>query len=338
MSSVAVFVGLDYHTFPVQVCVMTAEGRVLSNEKVDNCWQAIVRHAERLGDVQEAAIEACCGAASLADELRQRAGWKVQLAHPGYVARMKGNPDKTDFGDAQLLADLLRVGYLPVVWLAPDEIRQLRRLVRERDIAVKERRSTKLRIRALLRELRLRSPRSINVWTQRWFGWLESLVLSDNDRWILNRRLKKLASLTGSIREAENHLRSVTKNDAVVRALMKLEGVGLITAVTLRAEIGHFGRFRNGKQLAKFCGVTPRNASSGQRQADAGLIKAGNPLLRSVIIETAQRLVWRLDSRSLELFHRLGKAGKPRNVAIAAVANRWVRWLYYQIKEETLAV
>ncbi len=49
----------------------------------------------------------------MADELITRLGWSVDLAHPGYVARMKQSPDKTDFGDARMLADLERVGYLP---------------------------------------------------------------------------------------------------------------------------------------------------------------------------------------------------------------------------------
>ncbi len=40
----------------------------------------------------------------------------------------------------------------------------------------------------------------------------------------------------------------------------------------LRAEIGRFDRFGSGKQLARFCGLSPRNASSGTRQADAGLV------------------------------------------------------------------
>ena len=34
-----------------------------------------------------AAVESCSGAANLAEELVQRAGWSVALAHPGYVAR-----------------------------------------------------------------------------------------------------------------------------------------------------------------------------------------------------------------------------------------------------------
>ena len=82
-----------------------------------------------------------------------------------------------------------------------------------------------------------------------------------------------------------------TTNDPLVQKLMTLAGIGLITAVTLRAEIGRFDRFRTGKQLARFCGLTPRNASSGQKQADAGLIKAGNPQLRTVLVEAAHRLM-----------------------------------------------
>jgi hypothetical protein len=60
----------------------------------------------------------------LAEELVSRAGWSVDLAHPGYVARMKANPDKTGYSDARMLADLERVGYLPKVWLAPAEVRR----------------------------------------------------------------------------------------------------------------------------------------------------------------------------------------------------------------------
>ena len=104
-----------------------------------------------------------------------------------------------------------------------------------------------------------------------------------------------------------------------------------MTAWTLRAEVGRFDRFRSGKQLARFCGLSPKNASSGQRQADAGLIKAGNPQLRATLIEAAHRLV-RFDLRWAELGLRLREAGKPSCVVIAAVANRWVRWLFHQMQ------
>ena len=102
------------------------------------------------------------------------------------------------------------------------------------------------------------------------------------------------------IRRVEKHLQACTEQDAVFAKLLTFHGVGLVTAVTMRAEIGHFDRFSNGKQLSRFCGVTPRNASSGNRQADAGLIKAGNPHLRRVLIELAHRLI---NTRSPSLVH-----------------------------------
>ncbi len=68
---------------------------------------------------------------------------------------MKRSPDKSDFADAHLLADLCRVGYLPRVWLPPKVIRDLRRLTRFRQQLVDQRRDIKLRIRALLREERI---------------------------------------------------------------------------------------------------------------------------------------------------------------------------------------
>lgn len=97
-----------------------------------------------------------------------------------------------------------------------------------------------------------------------------------------------------------------------------------------------FDRFRSGKQLARFCGLTPRNASSGQRQADAGLVRAGNPQLRTVLVEAAHRLM-RYDERWTAFAARLSRRGKPTSVTIAAVANRWMRWLFHQMQPGQLA-
>ena len=210
MSKVIYFVGLDYHQHSVQVCVMDKDGEILTNATRPNDWAQVAEIVPE-GGLGFAAIEACCGAADFAEELINRAGWSVDLAHPGYVARIKQSPDKTDWGDARRLADLERVGYLP-------------------------------------------------------------------------------------------------------------------------KEIGRFDRFRTGKQLARFCALTPRNASSGERQADAGLIRAGNQELRRVLIEAAQRLQQYNDYWA-QFAERLKDRGKAPNVITAAIANRWVRGLYYEMAQ-----
>src|SRR3970040_1238132 len=147
MERIALCVGLDYHQDSVQVCILDKKGRVLANRRCPNDGPAIARAVARHGRPGEAAMWACAGAADWAEDF-SRAGWQVSLAHPGYVARMKGSPDKTDFSDARLLADLVRVGYLPRVWLAPREVRELRLLVRHREQLARQRRAVKLRVRA----------------------------------------------------------------------------------------------------------------------------------------------------------------------------------------------
>jgi hypothetical protein len=74
---------LDYHQASVQVCVMNAAGEVLVNRKCPNNWRAVARTVSEPGAQVHAAIEACGGAADLADELVEKAGWSVDLAHPG---------------------------------------------------------------------------------------------------------------------------------------------------------------------------------------------------------------------------------------------------------------
>lgn len=335
---VKLYVGLDYHQSGVQVCVLNSQGKSLLNCKCANDWQTIAAAVAALGEGQvHAAIEACGGASNLADELVQQAGWSLDLAHPGYVHRIKQSPDKTDYSDARLLADLVRVGYLPKVWLAPERIRELRRLVRYRQQQVALRRSVKLRIRALLREHRLICPDGLNAWTKAWLRWIaQGAELPEHSRWIMDQHLAELAHLHNCILAGELKLQEAVAGDRLIERLLTIPGVGPITAVTMRAEIGRFDRFRNGKQLARFCGLSPRNASSGTRQADSGVIKAGNPELRRVITQAAQRLV-RYEPRWHKTASGLLHKGKPKPLVIAAVANRWMRWLHHELAEYGLA-
>lgn len=104
-----------------------------------------------------------------------------------------------------------------------------------------------------------------------------------------------------------------------------------MTAWTLRAVIGRFDRFRNGKQLSRYYGLTPKNASSGERIAHAGLMRAGDPMLKTVLIQVAQRVV-RSTGEWNALYLGLLERGKPACVAIAAVANRWTRRLWHDLK------
>ena len=187
MKNLPVYSGLDYHQGSIQVCVLSQDGHELTNRRCRSDVMEVVEVLRGCGSVESVAIESCCGAAEFAEQLRSSTGWGVQMAHPGYVNRMKLNPDKSDHTDARLLADLGRVGYIPQVWLPPRAIRELRTLVRRRQTAVDRRKATKLRILSLLRARRIRRPDGVKKpWTKSWFHWIGQVEVSENDRWILD--------------------------------------------------------------------------------------------------------------------------------------------------------
>ena len=326
MCNLPLFVGLDYHQDSIQVCVLNRQGDVLLNRSASNDCDQLAKLVNPLGQVERVGIEACCGAADLGQQLVERLRWNVSLGHPAYIARMKSSPDKSDFSDGQLIADLTRVGYLPRVWLAPAYIRALRQLVQHRQGFVDQARSIKLRIGAVLREGRVKIPLDRGGrWSKTWLASVrDNDHLCEASRWIVNDLLDDLAYVRGKIALAEAKLRQATMGDRVIEKLLQQSGIGQVTAWVLRACVGEFSRFKTAKQLSRYCGMTPRNASSGSKVADAGLINECNKLLRATIVQAAHRLIrtvarWRMLAQSLQ------RRGKPPCVIVAAIGNRWVR-------------
>jgi len=333
MSNVPVFVGLDYHQDSVQVCVLDQQGTVLLNRAAANDCQALGRLVGPLGVVQRVGIEACCGAADLGQQLVEQLGWNVSLGHPAYIAHLKGSPDKSDYSDGRLIADLARVGYLPRVWLAPAYVRELRQLVNHRQRLVDRARALKLQVGAVLREQRVKIDRDRGSrWSKAWVASVrDNQRLSEHARWIVNDLLDDLAYTAGKVAGADGRLREATSADGVVERLMTQPGIGEVTAWVLRAYVGDFGRFRTARQLARYCGMSPCNASSGTKRADAGLIDGCNRLLRLTVVQAAHRLI-----RTVQRWGRLADSmrarGKPACVIVGAVGNRWLRTLHHAMK------
>jgi len=225
MSSISWFVGLDYHQAFIQTCVMDASGQQVLNCRCANSVAALQEALRPFASETSLSIESRCGAADLAEEL-VAVGWQVSLAHATYVHKLKQSPDKTDGSDARLLADLLRVGYLPRVWLPPHHLRQLRHVVRHRQQLVQGRRAAKLRVTALLRAERVAFL--VTSWTNAWKQAVRACrALGEQGVWVVNQLLDEVARLQQRIQETEQRLEELTANDAFVQKLREQSGIGL---------------------------------------------------------------------------------------------------------------
>jgi transposase len=205
-------------------------------------------------------------------------------------------------------------------------------LVQYRQQLANRRRSIKQRVQAVRREHRIKGARA-GAWTQTWIYWLRHHErLSETSRWLIEEHLQELNWVQGRIDRVEAKLDESTENDHVVQRLRRLPGIGAVTAWALRASIGRFDRFRSAKALARYCGLSPKNDSSGDHRRQRGLIADADRQLRALLIQAGHRLLRRSD-RWGQLGQHLLAQGKAKSVAVAAVTNRWLRWIYHRMLE-----
>ena len=147
-------------------------------------------------------------------------------------------------------------------------------------------------------------------------GQLKELAREDRER---RREAKRSAK--GKQPEEKTALEQRAE---LIAHLQTLKGVGEVGASVLVDEV-FFRSFGNRQELAGYVGLTPQPNSSGPREQDQGLDKAGNTLARWAMIEIAWRwLQFRPDSALSRWFHeRVGTArGRLRRIKLVAMARR----------------
>src|SRR5918912_83675 len=104
--------------------------------------------------------------------------------------------------------------------------------------------------------------------------------------------------------------------------LLTLKGIGPEAAATLCSE-GLFRTFNNRKQVAAYAGLAPTPWQSGSIHRDQGISKAGNPRLRTIMIQIAWLWLRHQPQSALAMwFHERikrkgGRLGKTMIVALA---------------------
>lgn len=109
-----------------------------------------------------------------------------------------------------------------------------------------------------------------------------------------------------------------------VSALQTLPGIGPTLALKLLAYSGDLRRFHSARAYAAYTGLTPRIYQSGEMDASARISRIGPPMLRASYYLAATAAT-RTDSAQAALYRRLVDSGKPKKLALVAVAHRLAR-------------
>jgi transposase len=177
--------------------------------------------------------------------------------------------------DAATLAQLLRADLLAEAWIAPQQVRDLRAVLRHRAALVRLSTSCKNRVHAVLADRGVREDQSL--WTGPGRAWLADLELPATPRGIIQDCCGLLDALATPIARLEQEIAGLAKPDPRVQALMVLPGVGRLTAMTLVAEIGDIGRFPTAPKLCAWAGLTPQVRNSDRKVRHGHITKQGSP-------------------------------------------------------------
>jgi transposase len=322
-----VYVGMDVHRKRSQVAVVDDSGTEMLNRSLRNDPAELVPLLGRLEPGTPVAFEAAYGWGWVT-ELLEDLELKPHLAHPLACKAIAAARLKNDKVDARTLAHLLRADLLPEGWIAPPQVRELRRLLRHRTVLVRLRTGAQARIHALLADHGLHPD--VGLWTAAGTEWLDRLELSDPARTILADNRTLIAFTTSRIAPLEKELRARTKTDPRVSALKALPGVGFVTSLTVVAEIGDIARFPSARKLCAWAGLTPAVRNSDRKVRHGHITKQGSVWVRWTMVEAAHVAARR--PPFAEVHARIARR-RGHKIATVAVARKLLARCYHTLTE-----
>jgi transposase len=236
--------------------------------------------------------------------------------HAHRVLSMKRN--KNDRNDARGLADLVRMGWYREARVRSIDAQFVRSLLLSRQQLLQSRRAIENQIRGALKTLAVTGPTKGRGFTPRVIE-----CRADND-WlgpVLDPLLAAHASIAKQLKVVSMSVLDAAREDADVRRMMTVPGIGAMTALAFKAAIDDPKRFTSSSKVGPYLGLTPRQYQSGESEWIGGIGKTNDPLLRSYLYEAAGVLMTRvrrpcpLKMWALRLAKRIG--WKRASIAVA---------------------
>jgi transposase len=222
--------------------------------------------------------------------LLERLGHEVIIANAHRVRLIAEGNKKNDRNDAETLA---RLGRLDVALLSPIRHRDVEAqaalaVVRSREALVRARTLLVNQVRGTVKSTGERLPASdADTFHQKAAAHLPS----DLSR-ALGPVLEAIEDLTTRIRELEREVERLSNERYPETALLRrVPGVGPITALTFVATIGDPHRFRRSHDIGAYLGLTPKQRQSGERDPQLGITRAGDRMLRSLLVQCAHYIL-----------------------------------------------
>ena len=331
------YCGLDVSTKSTHVRIDDEQGRRVKHAVVattpSGIAQALMHYAAKGLRV---AIEAGGHTAWIHDVLVEL-GAKVHVVHPVKVKWIAESKRKTDRVDAELLAQLLRIGGLPQpVHMPGRRSRELRALLSARRQLVRARTKLINVVRGLLRQQQV-TVRARALTTGRAWQELGNIALSPALREIVETYRVTVAATTTALKALDRELDTRARSDRRVTQLQTIPGVGQVSAQTLVATVDRIERFPTAKKLVAYSGLVPSVRASGERVTYGRITKQGRSEIRAVWVQAAHAVlaVKGAAARPLQRWCERIARRRGKKTALVALARKLLTIAYHMLREGT---
>ena len=243
----------------------------------------------------------------------------------------KARRRKTDKVDTARMQREHLAGNLPLAHQPLPECRQLRRLVAHRENLVNRRTALRNWINRFLAH-ETWGDRT-GLWSRKGQARLRAVVetLARTDAVVLGQKLDELARLEDQLKVVVDELLTAYVASPEARRVDAIQGIGVVSAVSIMARIGPVERFRNAEHLIGFAGLAPGVQESDRTRRNGHIGGGGTDThLRHYLIEAS---VWaRRLPRYNGTYERVNKR-RGSKVGRLVVARMLLRSIYKILKE-----
>lgn len=327
------YIGLDIHKKTIVYCTKKIDGTIVSQGTVAAERKALSRWLAELPGPWYGAMEATIFTGWVYDFLKPHA-IELKVAHPAMLKAITAAKKKNDRDDAEKIADLLRVNLLPECHMMPEELRELRRILRYRSMVVRTAVKMKNKMSGLLMEVGAQYNKK-RLHGKKYFGELLEQVedVPDSVKGLLKLSRSGIELFDGVQKKL---IDALLKNKLIrerVQRLMSIPGVGEVTALTWVLETGEVSRFSSSRHAISYCGLCSAQHESAGKEQRGPISKQRNKHLQTTLIEAAKLAPhW---NEELALLHEKELTRGNKNRATLAVARKLVEFMLAVDRRET---
>lgn len=287
-SAAGVTVGIDVSDMYSSLCLLDAEGNVIEESRLRTTPPALERRFSTLAPCR-VVLEVGTHSPWMS-RLLAACGHEVIIANPRQVRLIAESDRKRDRADAEQLA---RLGRLDPALLRPIQHRgpqaqQDLALLRARDMLVRTRSALVSHARGAVKALGGRLPACAAAsFHRKAEGQLPEALHA-----ALQPLLMTIADLTARIRGYDQRVEEITEERYPEgQRLRQVPGVGPLTTLAFLLVIEEPARFRKSREVGPYLGLVPRQRQSGERTPQLAITKAGDPLLRRLLVQSAHYIL-----------------------------------------------